>query len=244
MLRITLILLPTVLFFGRPSHAQRKAIQEFYLVYDKDWNRCDPDSGTYLSFVQQFDDTTWQWNHYNYWGPLLLVETYRDRDAQKPHGYFAYFNKTGRIDSAGQVSNGYRDGEWYLYEDSLKPQVVKNYVKGRLTEVRRVEKKEGGVPDGKEAQFRKGMKNWVRYLQQNIQFPPRAEGKNIKGTAAIGFVVNTSGEIESTRILQSVEFSIDREALRLVSSSPPWEPAFQEGKNVKAYRIQPITFSY
>jgi protein TonB len=39
-----------------------------------------------------------------------------------------------------------------------------------------------------------------------------------------------------------VEFVLDDEAMRVIEQSPLWQPAFQDGKNVNAYRVQPFTF--
>ena len=35
---------------------------------------------------------------------------------------------------------------------------------------------------------------------------------------------------------------MEEEVERMLNKSPKWVPAFQFGRNVKAYRLQPITF--
>jgi protein TonB len=35
---------------------------------------------------------------------------------------------------------------------------------------------------------------------------------------------------------------MEEEVLRIMAKSPRWEPAIQNGKKVKAYRKQPVTF--
>ena len=42
--------------------------------------------------------------------------------------------------------------------------------------------------------------------------------------------------------IKSVEFVLDEEAIRVIEKSPLWQPAIQHGKQVNAYRIQPIGF--
>ena len=63
------------------------------------------------------------------------------------------------------------------------------------------------------------------------------------GNVVVSFVVNSDGELSEVGLRKSVEFSLDYEAMRLIKESPKWEPALQMGKPVKAYRLQPITFS-
>jgi protein TonB len=64
------------------------------------------------------------------------------------------------------------------------------------------------------------------------------------GQVLIYFIVDSNGDIADVKLHKSVEYSLDQEALRLIRQSPKWEPAFQNGKNVKAYRRQPVTFSF
>ncbi|TAH01920.1 MAG: TonB family protein, partial [Sphingobacteriales bacterium] len=58
----------------------------------------------------------------------------------------------------------------------------------------------------------------------------------------IQFIVDKEGNIEDIEMVKSVEFTIDEEAMRLIRQSPQWAPAVQNGKKVKSYKIQPITF--
>jgi periplasmic protein TonB len=236
------------LFFSlhHDSSAQRKVKDEKYYVFNNNWEPCDLDTATYMAYVQKFADTIWQWNYYHLWGRLINVETFKDEKATMPNGYFAYYNKAGKIDSCGQVINGFRDGTWYLYGDSIKPQVKKEYAGGRLISEKSISSiaEDPSTGNGSEASFKGGAKGWVNYLQKNFQFPKRAESKNISGTAIVGFVVSEAGKIENSFIIRSVEFSIDKEALRLLDHSPNWIPGERDGQKVKAYRIQPITFAY
>lgn len=44
-------------------------------------------------------------------------------------------------------------------------------------------------------------------------------------------------------IVKSVNKELDAIATRIIRQSPKWEPAIQYNRKVKAYRLQPITFS-
>jgi protein TonB len=58
----------------------------------------------------------------------------------------------------------------------------------------------------------------------------------------VGFVVDKSGKVRDVHLRKSIEFILDNEAVRIIENSPQWNAAFQDGRNVNAYRIQPITF--
>ncbi len=96
----------------------------------------------------------------------------------------------------------------------------------------------------KEATFRGDIKAWVKYLEKNLQFPDRAKQLDKQGKVMINFVVDADGSVGDISLAQSVEFSLDEEALRLIRQSPKWAPAIQKGKPVKAYRRQPVTFAF
>jgi len=237
-----------ILFLILSLHAigQRKLKKELYYAFNKDWKSCPIDSATYLSYVEVVNDTTWQWNNYHIWGSLISVETYKDEQSTIPNGYFSYFNEKGKVDSCGNCINGLRNGKWLFFVDSLKPQFSRDYVLGKLIKEERSSSRETDnlEPGEKEATFPNGTSGWIRYLERYFRYPERAENKEISGTVYIYFTVNTEGKIESPFITKSVEFSIDKEAMRLMYNSPLWIPAEQKGHKVKAYRIQPIMFVY
>src|SRR5688572_16490723 len=99
--------------------AQKKKPKETYYAFDSDWKAADIKNAKYLSYVLTYDDTTYEWNNYNFAGPLLNIETYKDKDATIPHGYFAWFDDKGKIDSNGYVFEKKKHGKWYYFTDSL-----------------------------------------------------------------------------------------------------------------------------
>jgi protein TonB len=228
------------------AFSQKGSEKELFFLYDSKWEPCKPEMAKYLAFVQHPDDTTWRWNYYHFTGPLIRIETFKDEDATIPNGYFGYFDKKGKIDSAGFTIKGLKNGSWYYYGDSITPQLTKEYAMGKLIREKLTEPRPEAdavtKPGDKEADFPGGVKNWVKYLQKTIKTPERAANFRTNNTALIAFAVNVKGEIEDEHIVSSVEYSADQEALRVIRNSPPWIPAEQDGHKVKAYRIQPITF--
>jgi periplasmic protein TonB len=93
-----------------------------------------------------------------------------------------------------------------------------------------------------ESAFQGGLPGWITYLTKNLVYPERAMNRNVQGRAAIMFVVDKDGTVYDAVIKNSVEYSIDQEALRLIKKSPRWTPASKDGIKLKSYKIQPLTF--
>ena len=100
---------------------------------------------------------------------------------------------------------------------------------------------------GVEAQYPGGQNSWQRYLMINLDATAPFEDlpqkvKHFKQTAWVQFIVCTDGTVCNVEVINDVLPSIKREAIRVISKSGKWEPGLQDGKPVKAYRKQPITF--
>ena len=87
-----------------------------------------------------------------------------------------------------------------------------------------------------------GLDAFVDWVGERIVMPEYARENNIQGTVLVKFTVTAEGNVADVRVLEGVERSLDNEAVRVVSSSPKWSPARQNGRNVKiSYKI-PVTF--
>ena len=245
-MRAILLLLATTLCLFSTAQKNKKQREKYY-VFDKDWKKTTTDKAVYMIYVEQKDDTTWQWNYYNYIGPLLYIETYRFEESDTPHGYFAWFNKKGKIDSCGTLYKGLKNGSWQYYGDSLNAQISQTYEYGKLVkEWKRsdnVKKPKETIAGEKEASFKNGIPGWKTYIQKNITIPDRALKSRMSGTVNVGFVILEDGNIGNIRVIRSVEFSLDQEGIRIIKKSPPWVPGEKDGKKVISYHVQPMTFT-
>lgn len=82
----------------------------------------------------------------------------------------------------------------------------------------------------------------MRYLSKNIKYPPFAEENNIQGRVICSFVVERDGSVSDIRIKRSVDPSLDKEAMRVVSAMPKWIPGRQNGQMVRVKYTLPVTF--
>jgi bla regulator protein blaR1 len=88
----------------------------------------------------------------------------------------------------------------------------------------------------------KGGEGFREYLAKNIVYPEEAKKNSITGKVYVQFTVNTKGEVVDVKVVRSVSPSLDKEAVRVVESSPLWEPGKQKGKPVDVQFTFPIEF--
>ena len=64
----------------------------------------------------------------------------------------------------------------------------------------------------------------------------------IQGRPIVQFVVERNGSISSAKIVRSVDPALDKEALRVISSMPKWNPGKKNGVPVRVKYTIPVTF--
>jgi len=93
-----------------------------------------------------------------------------------------------------------------------------------------------------EAEFIGGAQAMMKYIQQNIQYPPTSIEMNEQGKVYLSFVVEPDGTISNVAIERGVSKDIDNEAKRIVRSMPKWLPGEGKGKKVRTRCRLPINF--
>lgn len=95
-----------------------------------------------------------------------------------------------------------------------------------------------------EAKFPGGLENWRDFLSSNLS-TKEAKANGAKPgiyTVIIQFIVNLDGTISNVTPLTKFGYGMEKLAADAVQKGPNWIPAMQNGKAVRAYRMQPITF--
>ena len=91
------------------------------------------------------------------------------------------------------------------------------------------------------AEFKGGMKAFVKFLQENLQYPEAAQKANRGGKVYTQFIVNTDGTISDVTVLKSAGFGLDEEAMRVIKLAQ-WTPGKQSGRTVRSRFTVPINF--
>lgn len=80
------------------------------------------------------------------------------------------------------------------------------------------------------------------FVNKNLKYPEIAAENGIQGRVILSFVVEANGTLSNVRVLRGVDPAIDKEAIRVVESSPKWSPGQQRGKPVRVSFNMPIIF--
>jgi hypothetical protein len=100
----------------------------------------------------------------------------------------------------------------------------------------------------RDAFFPGGNTAWKDFLVANINndvAKKAANGsKHFQQRVVITFIVEKDGTLSNIKVMNEVHPALRDEALRVIRLSPSWVPAEQNGRKVKAYRQQPLTFFY
>jgi TonB-dependent SusC/RagA subfamily outer membrane receptor len=89
-------------------------------------------------------------------------------------------------------------------------------------------------------------KVWRQFLEENLQaFIENAAAKGMKpGTylVPVRFIVDIDGSISKIESLSKHGYGLEEGVEVMMKASPKWRPAKQNGRTVRAYHTQPITF--
>ncbi|MGZ8537775.1 MAG: energy transducer TonB [Flavisolibacter sp.] len=89
----------------------------------------------------------------------------------------------------------------------------------------------------------KAWKNHLgRYLEPVIEIAAEKGMPAGKFTINIRFLVEKDGSITDVSALSDPGYGLAEEAIKVVKKGPQWSPGKQNGRNVRSYHTQPITF--
>lgn len=91
-------------------------------------------------------------------------------------------------------------------------------------------------------EFPGGMKELLKFLQDNLKYPENAMKNNVQGRVIVQFVVEKDGTLTEFKVARSVDPDLDAEALRVLQTMPKWKPGMQRGKIVRVKFIVPVSF--
>lgn len=95
-----------------------------------------------------------------------------------------------------------------------------------------------------DAAYPGGASAWKGFLERNLrgETPVEHGAKQGTYTTIIQFIVDKDGNVSDIKPLTKVGYGMEEEAVRVISKSGKWKPAIANGKEVRAYRKQPVTF--
>jgi TonB family protein len=133
-------------------------------------------------------------------------------------------------------------------ESLSQPVVVEYATKSRKVSVEtsaKVDNEEKGafiVVDKMPMFNSKGIQEFEKYVTEHLIYPTTALNKKIEGTVYISFTVDTLGNVIKVYSLKESNEMLEKEAIRVVSSSPKWEPGSDKGVLVNVQLTIPVRF--
>ncbi len=211
--------------------------------YNEYWVYTDYDSKERVVRTGYYTDSTFTTpigpHSFSWEGQLLYKGRYVDG---KPSGYWYFYNKKGEI----------YDSLHYYESETSKTNLALNKTsqeeKNKSKELKEEHlKKDTSVTFTSvdiEATFPGGDKAWAKHISQKLSLPDliMALNRPQKMTVEIQFIVCKDGEICSVEALNSSSPLLDIMAVNAIRKGPRWQPASQNGRNVKAWRRQKISF--
>jgi protein TonB len=94
-----------------------------------------------------------------------------------------------------------------------------------------------------ESTYPTGAEGWRRFLNKNLHYPDDAQNNEIQGVVMVQFIVDEKGNVSNVQAVSGPEQGgLREEAVRVIKKSGNWTAAIQNGRQVKSYKRQPITF--
>lgn len=88
-----------------------------------------------------------------------------------------------------------------------------------------------------------GSKEFLLWLSKEVKYPEEAVAKKIEGRVVLQFCIDENGEVDEVTVLQSAHKLLDDEVVRVMKTSPRWEPGTDEdGRKVGVIFTLPFKF--
>ena len=197
------------------------------------------ENGNINEEVEYLDLEELSYKKINYWdesGKQLIV-----------NGNGFYIMDGNQIEEKGQYKNGYKDGKWIFLDKKSGTLNEDLYDNGKFISGFSL------VKDGSKKEYFElfvkpapmgGMEAFYQYISKNFRIGRIAAKNNIKGKIFLTFVVDKNGNLVEPKIIKSLGYGLDEEAIRIIKKSEKWIPGMQRGINVRVQYSLPITISY
>ena len=81
-----------------------------------------------------------------------------------------------------------------------------------------------------------------KWVNSRLVYPEIAKENGVQGRVTLMFTVEADGRVTNVRVVRGVDEALNKEAVRVVSSSPKWKPGKQRDRAVKVTYTFPVIF--
>jgi protein TonB len=83
---------------------------------------------------------------------------------------------------------------------------------------------------------------FAKWVNSRLVYPEVAKENGVEGRVTLQFTIGKDGRLQDVKVLNSPDESLAQEAVRVVSSSPKWEPGRQRDRTVKVSYTFPVIY--
>lgn len=163
---------------------------------------------------------TWNQN-----GIFISKLNYKDN---KLNGKQTYYDNNGVISYTSKYENGKLINSSQSYKEQNEKISEKLY--DNLSELTT------------KPEFPGGGSEFNNFINSNIKYPVFAQEKRVEGQVVVQFIINTDGTLSDIKVVNSVNFDLDKEATRIISILPNFIPGTINGVPVRVRLNIPINF--
>lgn len=248
---------------------QLSAVAQDTSYFNSIWKETSKDKASYYR-TKTKTETGWHATDHFISGKVQMTGNYADDSCHVSQGEFVWYDDNGVANHRCNYVKGKLDGvDTLYYPDGLKKMAGKNkegekqgewlgyYQNGKISgkakhergkQVSAVFFHEDGSPNKsissfmKQSEYPGGVPQFLRFLNKTLRYPDTAVNYEIQGTVIVSFKVSKEGKASEFRVIQSVDQSLDAEALRVLKMMPDWDPAIIGGILSDSYYSQPVVF--
>jgi TonB family protein len=150
------------------------------------------------------------------------------------NGIYRRYYPSCKVFCLGNFANGYLEGTFRFYTEEgvndfsvqyeLSDSLREDYKNKIVTEAPYVPSEGDISPRFQEKTF----ETFRIHIQRSLIYPRKAQENSIQGRVLVQFKINPLGELENLVIEKGVHPLLDKEAIRVVKSSPLWDPGFHQ----------------
>ena len=86
-------------------------------------------------------------------------------------------------------------------------------------------------------------KEFTEWVNSHIVYPESEKANGTEGRVTLNITIGADGSIKDVSVIRGTGTELDKEAVRVVSSSPKWAPGRQKGVPVNVSFMYPVMFS-
>lgn len=135
------------------------------------------------------------------------------------------------------------DLDFQSLDDMDVPVDIQEYVRQEVVEEDVEEETLPFVTVEQKPTFNGGDANdFAKWVNSRLVYPEIAKDNGVEGRVVLQFTIGKDGRLQDVKVLNSPDESLAREAVRVVSSSPKWEPGRQRDRAVKVSYTFPVIY--